>query len=155
MSDCNIPDLDLLPQRYPNLKSMRFQAGLEIGVMHLGLWVLSWLSRIGVVSNWARYAGWLKTMSDWFMPFGSDRGGMFMRMAGDSREVEWQLIAENGTGPNVPTIAAVVLIKKLASGEPMPTGAMPCIGLFTLDEFFDVAQKLGIHQQASARPVFA
>lgn len=30
LGNCNIPDLDIFPQRYPTLKTLRFSAGIEI-----------------------------------------------------------------------------------------------------------------------------
>ncbi len=151
MSNCDIPDLALLPVRYPMIKNVSFQAGLEVTLMHLGLWGLSWLSRAGLVNNWSLYTDWLFVMSEWFLRWGSDAGGMFVVLKGVSEEdknktLVWQLIAEDGFGPNVPTISAEIIINKMAKGG-VVTGAMPCMGLFTLKEFFVIAARWGIEQR--------
>jgi hypothetical protein len=38
---CETPDLDLVPQRFPTVRTVYFFAGLELAVLHLGLWLLS------------------------------------------------------------------------------------------------------------------
>ena len=38
LADCDIADLALFPQRYPGIERVRFGAGLELSVLHLGLW---------------------------------------------------------------------------------------------------------------------
>jgi saccharopine dehydrogenase-like NADP-dependent oxidoreductase len=40
LSACDAPDLVLLPRLYPSLKSVEFYAGLELTLLHLGLWLL-------------------------------------------------------------------------------------------------------------------
>lgn len=151
MGNCDIPDLELIPAQYPDLQTLRFQAGLEVTVLHFGLWMLSLFSRIGLVGNWARFAAPLTRMSNWFLSWGSDCGAMFVEMngiaaSGQNRRICWQLVAENGTGPNIPTIAAELMIGKIEAGE-CRYGAMPCLGLFTLDEFLQVAARWGIYQK--------
>ena len=41
----------------------------------------------------------------------------------------------SGHGPIIPATAAVLLARKLLAGALPARGAMPCMGLFTLDEF--------------------
>jgi len=151
MSNCEIPDLDLLPRQYPSLKSVRFQAGLEVSVLHLGLWFLSIFSRIGLVKNWNRYTQLLVSTSEWFSNFGSDCGGMLIELTGigannQTKIIQWQLVAEEGDGPNVPTIAAELVIDKISKGR-FEKGAMPCIGLFELEEFMTIASRWNIYQK--------
>ena len=150
-ANCQIPDLDLLPARYPSLRTVWFQAGLEIPFLHCGLWLLSFLPRIGLIENLTRAASWMTRIGNYFLQWGSDNGGMFIQMRGidhhnESKVINWQLVAEQGTGPNVPTMAAEILIDKIASGYVDP-GAGPCLGLFSLGEFFLIASRWGIYQR--------
>jgi len=150
MSNCDIPDIDLLPILYPSIKSVHFQAGLEVTLLHVGLWFLSWFSRAGLIKNLARYTKILTRMSEWLIQFGTDSGGMYVELNGSDKngqpkKINWQLVAENGVGINVPTIPSELIIKRLANGKAVP-GATPCIGLFSLSEFFDVAERWGIYQ---------
>ncbi len=151
MSNCDIPDLALLPERYPDLKTVRFQAGLEVSLLHVGLWFLSFFSRIGLVKNWNRYSSILSRMSEWFADLGSDSGGMFIELKGvgqngERNNVNWQIIAEDGVGPNIPTIAAEIMIQKISKGK-IAKGAKPCMGLLNLTEFLVIAARWGIYQR--------
>lgn len=151
LANCDIPDLSLFPQHYKTLKTIRFYAGLELSALHLAMWGMSWLARIGIIKNWARYAKPITGLSRWFERFGSDIGGMFVELAGKDHTgkpltIEWNLVAEQGDGPMIPAIPAVILAKKLARGKITQYGAMPCIELFSLDDFFKETKDLAIHQ---------
>ena len=140
MSHVSVPDLDLLPARYPGLETVRFSAGLEVAAYHLGLWSLSWLVRAGLIGNLGGLAAPLMRAKGPLRVLGSDRGGMFVTMRGHSskgtaKELSWHLVARSGHGPYVPTIASVILAKRLATGMGPPPGAQPCLGLFALSQF--------------------
>lgn len=150
MANCDIPDLDLLPVRY-RIGSIQFSAGLELGAPHLGLWLLSWLVRLGMPLDLPRHARALLKASNWFDGFGTADGGMHVILrgkdgAGMPHERRWFLIAKNGDGPQIPCVPAIVLARRLASGAPPITGAYPCVGLVSLEEYllelrvFDIRQ---------------
>lgn len=61
---CEVPDLGVLPTRYPELQTCDFRAGLELHRMHFGLWLASWLVRARIVRDLARYAEPLLALSD-------------------------------------------------------------------------------------------
>jgi len=139
MANCEVPDLDLLPQRY-GIKSIRFSAGMELSFMHLGIWLMSWCVRLGVPLNLPNKAAFLLKASNWFDRFGSPDGGMHVvikgkDLNGNLKEVSWFIIAKEGDGPQIPTIPSIVLAKKLISGELTTTGAEACVGLVTVDEY--------------------
>lgn len=139
MASCDIPDLDLLPARY-DIKQIQFSAGLELSFMHLGLWALSWVVRIGIPLPLVRFASPLLAMSNWFDAFGSADGGMHMIISGKNHNGQpltrtWFIIAKDGDGPHIPTVPAIVLAARLAKGEQLTTGAMPCLGLVNLQEY--------------------
>lgn len=46
LSHCNVPDLQLLPARYPSLRTVRFRAGMELKVFGYGLYLLSGLAPV-------------------------------------------------------------------------------------------------------------
>lgn len=138
LSYCNVPDLELFPQRYAGVRDVVFRAGLELSLLHLGTWALSWLARWRIAANWSRYAAPLLRTSEWFERRGSDVGGMHVSAIGTDRQQRtvrrtWYLIARNGDGPQVPCTPSVVLIKKLARNELSQRGAIPCVGLLSLD----------------------
>lgn len=140
MASCDIPDLDLLPERYA-IGKLRFSAGLELSLLHLGLWCLSWTVRAGVPLDLSRYAGPLLKASNWFDFFGSPHGGMHMIIEGrggngDRHVRSWFVIARDGDGPHIPTIPAILLAEGLATGRVERRGAaMPCVALVTLQDY--------------------
>lgn len=151
LSDCDIPDLNLFQQRYPGVKHIRFQAGLELSVLHLGTWLLSLLVRWGVVSDAARYASGLKWLSERFYRFGSSIGGMHVELQGIDPHQQrvrrtWYLLAKHGDGPQVPCTAAVILARKFQGQEFTQTGAYACMGFISKAEFDQEFAKFAIVQ---------
>lgn len=146
---CDVPDLGLLPARYVTLESVRFDASLELAIEHLGLWALAWLVRIGLVREPAALAGTLLRIARWLDRFGSDVGGMRVRLVGrrcdgKSGESTWHLTARNGVGPVIPCIPAIVIAGRLARGESFEPGARPCQGMMTLEQFGDATRDFAI-----------
>ena len=139
MANCDIPDLDLLPAKY-GIKKICFSAGMESRLVHMGIWMLSWLVRAGVVRDLPKQASILLKASNWFDCLGSADGGMHMILSGKDREGraitrKWFIIALNGDGPYIPTVPAIILAKKILEGQFRNIGAMACVGLITLDEY--------------------
>ena len=149
LSPCDVPDLTLLPVRYPGTPTVRFGAGLELGFLHLGMNLMAIAARLGFVNNWAAHAPWLLRLANLFQDWGSDAGAMHVQVTGvDLQGAEvcrtWELIATKGDGPFVPTLAAAALVRKLAAGELGTIGAMPCVGLLSLNDFAEAAAGLNI-----------
>jgi hypothetical protein len=55
--------------------------------------------------------------------------------AGRPQRLTWHLVAARGHGPYIPAIPSVLLTKRLLAGTLPTRGAMPCVGLLTLDDF--------------------
>lgn len=149
LSPCDVPDLSLLPHRYAGAPVVRFGAGLELSFLHRGMNLMAWLARLGVVDNWSVHAGRLKRAADWFKAWGTDTGAMHVTVNGRDhlgilRERAWVLVAGSGDGPFVPTLAATALVRKLASGTLACTGARPCTGLLSLEDFMNETEGLDI-----------
>lgn len=137
---CDVPDLVLLPARYAEVKTVTFRAALEIRVQHLMLWVLAAIRRMGVPIPIERWVGSLNRVADAFNRFGSGTGGMKARVSdidslGRQRRREWELVARDNHGPEIPCMAAVLLAMKLMRGVDLGTGAKVCMGLISLREF--------------------
>lgn len=150
MANCDIPDLDLLPSRY-NIDAIRFSAGMESSLLHLGIWSLSWFVRCGVLKNLPNHAQPLLKLSHFFDLFGSDDGGMHVIIKGQDldgkeKEIKWFIVAKNGDGPQIPTIPAIILAKKIISGNLKKAGASPCVGMVTLDEYFEELKEFNVSQ---------
>ena len=80
MSNCDVPDLDLLPARF-GIKRIRFSAGMEVPPVHFGMWLLSWGVRLGFPIDLPKHAAALLKASNWFDRFGSADGGMHVILA--------------------------------------------------------------------------
>lgn len=145
----DVPDLALLPERIAGVATVRFQAGLEVSVFHLGLWAASWLVRAGLVRDLAPLAPWLLAVKRRFGWLGSDRGGMVVAMHGEgadgrAQSLVWQLEAGSGHGPYVPSLTAVALVKRLLSGAETRRGAFACDGFVPLPDILAEADGLDI-----------
>ncbi|AYC31272.1 saccharopine dehydrogenase [Pseudomonas cavernae] len=152
LANIDIPDLELFPQRYPGVRSVRFQAGLELPVLHFGMLAMAALVKHRWVANWAPWSRRILRARQPLMAFGSDVGGMRIKLSGrgpapEQRELCWTLYAERGVGPYIPTLSAIILASKLLRGEISARGALPCLGLFSLAEFDAEAGKLGIYHR--------
>jgi hypothetical protein len=134
----DVPDLALLPARLPGRPAVTFFAGTDAPWHNLGLWLLSWPVRWGLLRRPERFAGLLSTLQHWTRGPGSLRSAFEMRLfgiAGGSRlERRWTLIAERGEGPEIPSLAVPLLLRKLAQGALAP-GARDAGGLLSLADF--------------------
>lgn len=135
----DIPDLDLLPIRYPSLKTVIFHAGLEVPLLHWFMWHMSWFTRAKLIRNWSRFIRPINAMGHWFDKMGTDCGGMYIHMSGSNHDYQpldiyWTLVADKGHGPQIPVIPSIIMVGKILDGL-IPAGARPCVGLFTLADF--------------------
>ncbi|WP_308516381.1 saccharopine dehydrogenase NADP-binding domain-containing protein [Sphingomonas flavescens] len=147
--NCDIPDLELFPKRYPSLRDIRFCAGHEIKLLHLGTWILSWGVRLGVLPPLGRYSSRLLKWSFLFDPLGSSRSGFHMALGGKGRggrdrTERFFIIARQGHGPYIPCTPAIILAERLANGQLTERGARPCLDLIGLDEFLGAIDHLDI-----------
>lgn len=137
---CDVPDLALLPTMMPELKTVTFHAALEAWWEQLALWSMAWLSRLRIVSDWQRFAPAFRSVSQRLIAFGSDKGGMQMRLSGTGHDgaalsLAWQLRAGQNHGPEIPCTPALILTRKLLRDTEKRRGAFACLNLITLPEF--------------------
>lgn len=158
LANVNIPDIELFPARYSSVRTVKFQAGLELPLLHYGMVSMAWLAKIGLIKNWSIAAKSLLSLSDCFKCFGTDIGGMQVRLTGNNHQGElikkyWTLSAKDNIGPYIPTLSAIIVAKKLINGTLTTRGAMPCLGLYSLAEFDAEALPLGItHETTDQTP---
>nr|WP_315489090.1 saccharopine dehydrogenase NADP-binding domain-containing protein [uncultured Rhodoferax sp.] len=146
---CDIPDLELFPARYRVRERMEFLAAVEVGLAQRAFAVLAWLRQVGLLKNPSSLAGLLNTTAKLFDPLGSALGGMVVRVAGlDAAGMPakraWHIAADNDHGPEIPCMAAILLARRLAGGEPMACGAFACVGLNKLVDFAPEFAKWGM-----------
>ncbi|UTW46688.1 saccharopine dehydrogenase NADP-binding domain-containing protein [bacterium SCSIO 12696] len=154
LGNCNVPDLALFPKRYPSLKTIRFYAGLELPFIHITLWLLSFLVRIGLIRKLEKSAGLLLKTSFLFDRLGSANSGFYMQLSGKGKEgkpktIEFELTAKSGDGPYIPCMPAILLCGKLARGELNQAGAYPCIGFISKEEYLMALESMDISWEES------
>ena len=94
----------------------------------------------------------LYTLGRWLKPLFSDRGAMFVKIEGlhhangAPHALTWNIVARENHGPQIPCAASIALANKLASGEKLPAGSMPCMGLLTVDELMAPLKGLSIRE---------
>ena len=156
---CDTPEQQLLVERYRPTRSAEFVAGLELSVLHLGLWLLSFLVRWGWIDSLRPFSGLMLWIAQLVWAFGSDRGAMIVEVAGRdgygrSATARWTLDATANLGPYVPVLGALALIRRLAAGWQPQHGAYPCSGILGLDEFTQLLDTLGIqHTSTVSEPI--
>jgi len=137
---CDIPDLELFPARYGVTQRVMFRAALEIGLTQRAMAVLASLRSRGLLKQPWKLAGLMNTTAKALDFLGSSLGGMVVRVegldaSGHPTRRAWHIAADNDHGPEIPCMAAILLARKLAQGQALPSGAFACMGLLTLEEF--------------------
>jgi len=147
--NCDIPDLALFPSRYATLKSMRFCAGHELKLLHVGTRMLGVLVRLGLIGSLSDHGQGLLKLAFAFDRLGSGRSGFHMFMSGignDGRPLErrFWIVARSGHGPYIPCMPAILLAGRLARGEIAQRGATPCVDLIDLETYLAALNGLDI-----------
>lgn len=147
--NCDIPDLTLFPIRYPTLKSMRFAAGHELKLLHVGTRILGALVRLRLIGSLGNHAEGLLRLAFLFDRFGSGRSGFHMILTGighDGQPIRrrFMIIARSGHGPYIPCIPAILLTRRLAKGEVEKRGAFPCVDVIDLNAYLAALEGLDI-----------
>ncbi len=151
LGNCDVPDLTLFPLRYPTTKTVAFHAGFANSLGHLVVWAGAQLVRTGLFSSLTPMVAPLYALSRWLEPLVSDKGGMFVALEGNGADEQplkltWHLVAGQNHGPHIPCGAAIALARKLARGISLPHGAMPCMGLLTVEEYLAALHGFDIHE---------
>lgn len=131
----NTPDVVLFPERYA-AKTVLFRAGLELGLFHNALGLMSKLVKYRLLNSLLPLAKLFYHGANLGIGFGSNIGGMQVRVCGISNDGlaivrTWDLIAADGNGPKIPTQPVILALRHFASGK-MESGARPALGLFPL-----------------------
>lgn len=156
---CDVPDLALLPPRYPGVRTVSFHAGFASETAHKTVeWLAKQVQR-GRIRTALPYATVLHRLGRWLEPLLPDRGAMFVRMHGTddddrARTLTWQLLAYDNHGPRIPCGPAIALTRKLARGEVPEPGARPCMGVLTVKEILETLQGLSVRELAPAVPTY-
>jgi hypothetical protein len=149
---CEVPDLDLLPDRLPGRPAFAFRAGTDSRLQNLGLAAAARLVRAGLIHDLSRWISWLEPVRRLTAGRGSERSAMAVRLFGISSgrrlERRWVLIADKGDGPETPTLAIPVLVRRLLAGE-IEAGARDAGTLLDLADYEAAFVGLAIRHEQS------
>jgi saccharopine dehydrogenase-like NADP-dependent oxidoreductase len=146
---CDIPDLEIFPAHYRARDRVFFRAALEVGLAQRSFAVLAALRRWGVLPHPEQLAGLLHRTGGVLDGWGTPLGGMVVRVAGIDaqgrpRRRAWHIAADHDHGPEIPCMAAILLARQLAAGQPLPTGAHTSTSLLPLEAFAPEFAKWGM-----------
>lgn len=134
----DVPDHDLLPAMLPGRPAVTFRAGNDLGFQMRGLWLLSWPVRWGWLKSLGGLAGLFLPLQRATARLGGDTSGMTVTLIGrggaEALERRWTVVAADGDGPEIPTLAAVLLAGDLFAGKLDP-GAYTPEHLLPIDRF--------------------
>lgn len=150
-------DAKLLSAHFGIRSLVRFQAGLESPLEQWGLTFLAHLRRLGLLRSLVPLAPLLLRARALTKPFTQDRGAMLVEASGldeAGRPVvaQWSLLAENGHGPQVPTLPAAAAVRALLDGG-LPAGARPCVGALSLDTIEQEMKAYAIRTRQQRTPL--
>ncbi len=125
----DVPDLQLLPELWPGLRSVWVGAGPVPAIWHRALSLLAFAVRLKLLPSLVPFAG-LMHRANHALAWGEHRGGMFVAVEGrgaDGEKIErsWHLVAEKEAGPLIPSMAAEAIIRHCLAGQVPAAGARP------------------------------
>ncbi|WP_411032982.1 DUF4166 domain-containing protein [Shinella sp. BYT-45] len=151
----DVPDHDIVPATAPGKPAVIFRAGPEFSFQVAALWLASWPVTWGWISSLSPLARWLLPLQKLGAGLGTDRSAMAVEVKGiagsEAAVRRWTLIAEDGDGPEIPTIAAHVLANAIAAGTLEP-GARHAAGQVRLEDFDAHFDRLAIFRAVESRP---
>ncbi len=143
---CDVPDLELFPACYP-VSTVRFKAGLELGILNAALSVCAMFAR-RFKMNFVPQASLFRKVSLLLYPLGSKNGSLALWMRGRNQsgaDIEHRIaIVTDNDGPATPSSAAIVLTRRILAKGPPVVGAVPCFGLIELADIMAYLEPLGI-----------
>lgn len=123
----DVPDLDSLPELWPEVNTVWMGAGPVPAIIHRMLRGLAYLVRWRIIPSLAPFSRLLFHANN-ILRWGEHRGGMFVEVTGktgDGQTVKraWHLLAEGNDGTFIPSMAIETLIRRWVDGAPPQFGA--------------------------------
>jgi hypothetical protein len=145
----DVPDLQALPQLWPELGSVWMGAGPVPEILHRALNGLAWLVRLRLLPSLSPFARPLYAAIN-LLRWGEHRGGMFVAVDGAMRDGKnirrsWHLLAEGDEGPLIPSMAIAIIIRQSLGGERRASGARPAVRDIELADYEAFFARRAIH----------
>lgn len=145
----DVPDLQVLPELWPNVESVWMGAGPVPEVLHRMLNMLAWLVRLKVLSSLLPFANlFYKVINK--VRWGEHRGGMFVSITGLDKAQKtigrsWHLLAEGNDGPLIPSMAIEAIVRKSLDGQSPAAGARSAATELELSDYEELFQRRTIY----------
>lgn len=141
VSNVDVPDMDILASRY-GARRLAFKAGTGLVLGGVANALLATAIKAGLLRDPLPWARRLHRLGRHFERLSDGKSAMYLDVRGvdtDGQPVllQAQVTAYNDKGPEIPSCAAVALMKKVAAGYRPQAGARPCVGEITLSEYLD------------------
>ncbi len=134
----DVPDLRILHDRWPELRTTWIGAGPVPEPLHRALIVLARLVRWRIIPTLSPLAPLFHFVMN-RIAWGEDRGGMFVTVTGADAtgpvERSWHLLAEGTDGPLIPSMACAAIIRHCLDGKPPAPGARAAAGELSLADY--------------------
>jgi hypothetical protein len=154
-----VPDLDIIPQRFAPRVRAGFDAGMELGLLNALIGLSGLAVRLKIASSARAFSALGNLIANALDGFGSQDGGMLVEVAGldgagEARRAVWQLRASKGDGPYVPVGPAAALTERLLLSGQAVSGAGNAAGRVKLNDILAWYSNLSIETQHSSE-IFA
>jgi saccharopine dehydrogenase-like NADP-dependent oxidoreductase len=146
----DVPDLESLPELWPDVRTVWMGAGPVPAIIHRMLRGLAYLVRWGVIPSLAPFSRVLFHANN-ILRWGEHRGGMFVEVEGERSDGQtvtraWHLLAEDNDGTFIPSMAIETLIRNWVAGASPAYGARVATREIELADY----EKLFVHRQIYA-----
>lgn len=138
----DVPDLQVLPDLWPDLDTVWMGAGPVPEILHRMLIGLAWLVRIKILPSLLPFASLFHFVIN-ILRWGDHRGGMFVQVEGSDNEGKklersWHLLAQGNDGPFIPSMAVEALVRRSLAGKKPAAGARPATGDLELEDYENI-----------------
>lgn len=144
----DVPDLELLQTLKRPVRSVWFGVSTLPAIYHALLRLLAHGVKAGLIPSLQRLGATMHFFMN-HLAWGDHRGGMFVEVRGrrrDGKKVErsWHLVAEGDTGPNVPVLAANIIIRRCLQIRMPAPGARPAKDILSLTDYEPLFRQMDI-----------
>ena len=145
----DVPDLLVLPELWPSVKSVWMGAGPVPEVLHKMLNGFAWLVRMRGLSSLVFLAPIFHFVLN-ILRWGEHRGGMFVEVTGVDKlnckiARSWHLVAEGEDGPYIPAMALQALVLKCLQGQVPASGARSGTLALELEDYEELFKQRKIY----------
>ncbi|MGB3338241.1 MAG: DUF4166 domain-containing protein [Devosia sp.] len=151
-----VPDLDIIPQRFSPRIRAGFDAGMELDLLNALIGLSGLAVRLKLFRSARAFSALGNLIANALDGFGSQDGGMRVEVngvdgSGEPRCAVWHLKAGNGHGPFVPIGPAATLVETLLLSRPGASGAGNAAGRVKLNDILPWYSHLSIETRHSSQ----